>query len=141
MKYPVRTTEIEFTSSEDTLWELYHENSKVEKNKPFLSNEAIVKHMQAEYDSLYYPSSRLYDLSSIDLCDLGGLEAAILSRESARSWPKITSLNLSEIATLFSYAYGHSTARESTDNVRYMRVCPSGGGLYPLEIFLSLIHI
>ena len=68
--------------------------------------------------------------------DLGGvpLAAALAARRSRRAYGP-GSLSLEELATLLEAAYGVTGALEGTPQA--LRSAPSGGALYPLELYVA----
>jgi len=136
---PNRTT-VELPDRDDYVWEFFHENSKVEKHRPFLSNEDIVRNMQEQHDSMYYPSRKVFYLDDVDQIELGALKESIKNRESGREWPATTELTFQDLSTILTYGYGVSSER-FTVGVREPRVIPSGGGLYPLDIYISARNV
>jgi len=126
--------------TEDPLWELFHENSKISRYGSFLPNEVVLARMEQLLESLVfdqYPEVKLpTSFSPLNLT----LKDAITSRVSARAM-KPCPLTVENLATLLHYAYG--VTRDNTDTVfpRPFRTVPSGGALYPLEIFFHSSHI
>ena len=120
--------------NENCVWELFHENSKVARSGHALSDNEVVARMQEFYLSLPFtgnPSIELpRRLSSLKI----HLANAIVSRISVRNMEPCR-LDLKSVATLLHYAYGESRDNKGTGLPRPFRVVPSGGGLYPLEIF------
>jgi SagB-type dehydrogenase family enzyme len=77
------------------------------------------------------PSIELPGRSSALKVPLG---KAIVSRTSVRDLEPCQ-LDLKSVATLLYHAYGESRDNKDTGFPRPFRVVPSGGGLYPLELF------
>jgi SagB-type dehydrogenase family enzyme len=69
-----------------------------------------------------------------------GLAEAVTSRESARALSPAR-LSLSQLATLLHHAYGITRDNAGTVFPRPFRAVPSGGALYPLEIYLHTTHV
>lgn len=120
--------------NEEQLWELFHENSKVSRYTQTPSKEEVRSRMKKFHESLPFAGYPRVDLphsfASLSL----PLEQAITTRTSARNFSP-RELTLEEIATLFFYAYGVTRKNTDTSFPRPFRVVPSGGALYPLEIF------
>ncbi len=121
--------------NEHPLWELFHENSKISTyGNSFLSDKEILARIKELYESLPfwgYPVVKLpRQLMSLNR----PLDQAISARTSVREMEPCP-LTLQQIATLFHYAYGETRDNKETNFPRPFRVVPSGGGLYPLEIF------
>jgi len=127
-------------SSEDHLWEVFHENSKTSRYGDFLPNEVVLARMEQLLESLsfdQYPEIALpRSFTSFTL----SLEAALTARVSARSMRPCL-LTLENIATLLFYACGVTRDNAGTPFPRPFRVVPSGGALYPLEIFFYSAHL
>ena len=126
--------------NQDEIWELFHENSKVTRfSKPFLDEE--IRARTAELHEVLpfegYPIVELPD--SLSLLKLS-LRDAITKRVSCRKMAP-SSLPLMDVATLLHYAYGVTRNKTESDALRSFRVVPSGGGLYPLEMFFNSSHI
>jgi len=84
-----------------------------------------------------YPSILLpQNLAPLNLT----LGDAILSRATARSIRPVQ-LVLAQVATILHHAYGITRDNKGTVFPRPFRSVPSGGGLYPLEIFFHSSHI
>jgi SagB-type dehydrogenase family enzyme len=67
------------------------------------------------------------------------LEQALKARATARRLSPCT-LTLDSLATLLYYAYGINRDNQDTNYVRPLRVVPSGGALYPIEIYFHTTH-
>jgi SagB-type dehydrogenase family enzyme len=120
---------------EELLHELFHENSKTSHYDPALPEGEVVARMQAMPASLSfdsYPEIELPDsLTPLRL----PLEEALFTRVTARTMiPR--SLALEDLATLLHCGYGVTRDNAGTAWPRPFRTVPSGGALYPLEIFV-----
>ena len=121
-------------SNEEQLWELFHENSKVGRHTQALSKEEVRSRIGEFHESLPFEGYPRMDLPP-SLAPLSlSLEQAITTRTSVRNFSP-RELTLEQIATLFFYAYGVTRKNTDTSFPRPFRVVPSGGALYPLEIF------
>jgi SagB-type dehydrogenase family enzyme len=121
-------------SNKEPLWELFHENSKVGRHSQALSQEEVRSRMGKFYESLPFEGYPRVDLSHSFTPLALSLEQAITTRTSVRNFSPCE-LTLEQIATLFFYAYGVTRKNTDTSFPRPFRVVPSGGALYPLEIF------
>jgi SagB-type dehydrogenase family enzyme len=84
-----------------------------------------------------YPSIALpTELTPLHL----SLEEAITMRHSTRNMIPAP-FPLKDLATLFHYAYGVTRLNIGTNYPRPFRTVPSGGALYPLELFFYSSHI
>lgn len=121
-------------SNEEQLWELFHENSKVGRYTQTPSKEEVRSRMGEFHESLPFEGYPRVDLPP-SLAPLSlSLEQAITTRTSVRKFSP-RELSLEQIATLFFYAYGVTRKNTDTSFPRPFRTVPSGGALYPLEIF------
>lgn len=68
------------------------------------------------------------------------LGAAITNRVSIRNL-RPTTLALGDLAALLHHAYGVTRSNAGTDMPRSFRAAPSGGALYPLEIYVHTKHV
>ncbi len=118
----------------DSIWEIYHENSKSSRYDCFPSDHFIASRMSKLYESLSYkeyPSIRLpTNFPRLNL----SLEEAILQRVTTREL-KPVQMELDKVAAIFYYAYGITRDKKDTKLLRSFRTVPSGGALYPLELF------
>ncbi len=125
---------------EDHLWELFHENSKMGRSYLVVSREEVLSRMQVVQESLTYEGYPVVDLPDAGLAPDFSLERAIRARTSDRDLiPWV--LNLAQISTLLYSAYGVSRDNKGTVFPRPFRVVPSGGALYPLELYFHSAHI
>ncbi len=134
---------------DDYAWEIFHENSKLGKYEHSLkigryghalANREIREEVSTFHESLPfegYPCVELpATLTSLNL----SLADAITTRVSSPNMAPIQ-LTLEEVATLLHYAYGVTRDSKETGFPRSFRTVPSGGALYPLEIFFHSAHI
>ncbi|MDH3504712.1 MAG: SagB/ThcOx family dehydrogenase [Nitrospirota bacterium] len=120
--------------NEEQLWELFHENSKVSRYTQTPSKEEVRSRMRKFHESLPFEGYPRVDLPHSFTPLSLPLEQAITTRTSARNFSP-RELTLEHIATLFFYAYGVTRKNTNTAFPRPFRVIPSGGALYPLEMF------
>lgn len=122
------------SGSEDLVWELFHENSKIGRYDNSLSNEEVRARMKSLYESLPFVGYPVVDLPSP--LTLGGtsLDKVITSRISQRPM-EAKPIALEHVATLLHYAYGITRNNDGTEFPRPFRTVPSAGALYPLELF------
>lgn len=120
--------------TEPQLWELFHENSKLGRFSPVLSQKELREWLCQLHDSLPFDGYPAVPLPK-HLPDLKvPLGKTILSRVSVRELVPHP-LKLECLAALLHFAYGVNRDTAVSDFVRPLRVVPSAGGLYPLEIF------
>ena len=123
------------------VFELFHENSKTSHySQPELSEDEIVARMKWMWESLPYD---LYSAIALP-CSLTplriSLEEAIVTRVTARAMESCT-VTLESLATILHCAYGVTRSNEGTPWPHPFRAVPSGGALYPLEIFFHTSHV
>jgi SagB-type dehydrogenase family enzyme len=126
--------------NEDLVWELFHENSKIGQYSRPLSDEDIRARMEELHETLPYEGYPIVPLPvSVSPLKMG-LAEAITARVSCREMAP-SPLSLPDVAALLHYAYGVTRDKTQTHALRSFRVVPSGGGLFPLEIFFHSTHI
>ena len=126
--------------NEDHLWELFHENSKISHYDRSPSDEEVLERMRQLHESLPFEGYPIIDLpKSLAPLHLPLVEA-ITSRVSVRDMAPCR-LTLENLATLLHYAYGITRDNRGTALPRPFRAAPSGGALYPLELFFHSAHI
>ncbi len=125
--------------NEELLWELFHENSKNGRYDRGPSEEEIrlrVSQLQESLEFTGYPIIPLPDL----LRPLNvTLDEAIRHRASLREM-KPCPITVSDLATILHSAYGVTRNSQNSPSSRPLRTVPSGGGLYPLELFFHTAH-
>jgi SagB-type dehydrogenase family enzyme len=127
-------------STDDQLWELFHENSKLSKYGAPRSDREILATMRSMHEALVYegyPHIALPDpIKPLNLT----LDRAIIARSSVREMTP-SPLALNDVATLLDYAYGVTRENAGTSSPRAFRVIPSAGALYPLELYFYSNHV
>jgi len=125
---------------ETPLWELFHENSKAGRYsffpQPEFINQQMARMLQSfdyeQYPEIQLPQSR----TRLDL----DMQSAISARVSGRDLTPVR-LTLEQVATLLANCYGVTRDNEGTDFPRPFRIVPSGGALYPLELYFHSAHV
>jgi SagB-type dehydrogenase family enzyme len=121
-----------FTAT-DRVWELYHENSKNTSFSDVRTAEQVAEFVNVLWESLPYPAHQSVALPPPTALEMP-LGQAIRSRLSTRVFePGI--LSLLDLSTLLQGTYGLVRERPHDPMPRPYRVVPSGGALYPLELF------
>ncbi|MDQ1830784.1 SagB family peptide dehydrogenase [Massilia scottii] len=123
------------TDSADMSWEQFHESAKTGHYDAALSNEVVLAEMANLYESLPYKNSVPIALPST----LAPIAGALSDIMQARVTPREVAphpISLTQLRTILHLAYGET--RDNKDNPyapRPFRTVPSGGGLYPLELY------
>jgi SagB-type dehydrogenase family enzyme len=130
-----------FPSEQDALvWELLHENSKTSPCDVPKPTRQVLARMEKLWESLPYEGYPIVDLPA-DLAPLDmSVGDAITSRQTARNVVPV-SLALKSLATLLHCAYGVTRKNEGNVFPRPFRTVPSGGALYPLEIYFHSARV
>ncbi|WP_433252684.1 SagB/ThcOx family dehydrogenase [Streptosporangium sp. CA-135522] len=127
--------------SEEAVWESFHENSKTTRATPHLyfdrhpSDSTVVAMMNRLREvKPYRDRPRIvlpYELpvSEIDL------DEALTGRESARGFSS-GPVGLPDVSKILHCAYGVTRSNADGGYPRPFRTVPSGGALYPLELYL-----
>jgi SagB-type dehydrogenase family enzyme len=117
----------------DALWELFHENSKTHWFSDARADEEIVQGMLGLWEELPYVGAEQVALPQPSLPSLP-LRDAIEQRRTASSFGG-GPIGLGGLASILHAAYG-VTDRASAVGPRRFRTVPSGGALYPLELYV-----
>jgi SagB-type dehydrogenase family enzyme len=121
---------------EAELWELFHENSKLGRFDRFLDRETILARMRGLAESLAYPDRPSIPLPEERIpLDLP-LEQVLLDRASCRAFEPAT-MPLRALSTLLHFSYGVTRDLRAKGYPRPFRIVPSGGALYPLELYVA----
>jgi SagB-type dehydrogenase family enzyme len=131
------TTKYEPISEEEHLWELFHDNSKIELHAPITPTNEVLSRMEGTFDSILYSSRDVLPIPTLnEPMEDNGLDHCIATRQSEREWSP-SEITFEEIGRLLR-AYAINRTNEDTEFVLPFRSTPSGGGLFPLEIYLSV---
>ncbi len=124
----------------DVAWEVFHENSKTSRVRGMLPDHVVVARMQAMHESLSYRGYPRYDLPERASLEAVSLQHAFDRRESARELID-TVLTVEDVSTLLHYAYGIREQQPKGSFPRVFRTVPSGGALYPLELYVHAASV
>jgi len=127
-------------NDEAGLAELFHENSKISRFEPMPPPVDLLEQMGALWESLPFANLPRHELPrDISLLQIP-LGEAIVRRQSARMMKPVP-ISLSELGTILFSAYGVTRMNEDGEWPRPFRTVPSGGALYPLEIFFHTTYV
>jgi SagB-type dehydrogenase family enzyme len=122
-----------YQDDEEPVWELFHENTKLDAGSALPGHEQSAAWMERVSGSLAYdhhPAVPLPEPAPLDM----PLGRAVTGRATAESLTRRT-LTLAELTALLECAYGVNRDAESTRARKPLRTVPSAGALYPLELF------
>lgn len=136
---------------ENSLGMLYHENSKFTEFGFRIETESIERFASkyiAERSSQpfkQYPGAKSFDLSPYSkLAPQAGLVEILTRRRSVREYDKDYKISLNELTQLLYHSYGVTAKSKikmfDIDGHIGMRNVPSGGALYPLEIYVVVLN-
>lgn len=135
---------------EDSLAMLYHENSKFTKYSlrlqgekiGFFNNRYIIERSSQPFKC--YPSCEIIDLSTYEEFKPEYNFFEILTkRRTIRDYDKDYKISLNEIALLLFNSYGVTHKIKLLQDIKGhigLRNVPSGGALYPLEIYIVVFN-
>lgn len=116
----------------DSCWELFHENSKLSRFDSVPALESIREEMTRLHEALPFDEYLRIELpTKLPRLTLP-LGDAICARRSVRRFAPST-LNLETLAAILYYSYGRTGGDATVP--RSFRAIPSGGALYPLELY------
>lgn len=124
---------LETPGAESKAWESFHENSKLGKFQIMAASEELVRQMDLYAESLGYeqhPELPLPEPTPVTM-ELG---QAIRDRFSCRELAP-GGMTANDAAAILHLGYGVNRDNTGTEFPRDFRNCPSGGALYPLEIY------
>jgi SagB-type dehydrogenase family enzyme len=123
-------------------WELFHENSKTSRYERHLtypvhpSDAVIVQAMQRLRRVKPYTDLPKVELPAIPRSSRS-FDEVLLGRTSARGFSG-GSIDLAQLAKILRMSYGVTRDNAQGPFPRPFRVVPSGGALYPLELYIHV---
>lgn len=127
------------SSEQDGLWRDYHENSKTERHHRPPSSAEVRSRMAEQVLSLEYKGYPSTDLPAPARVETP-LSDVIAGRHTARQMAP-GPVTLDELSALLFAAYGENRDNTGNEFPRPFRVIPSGGALYPLEIYFHTTRV
>jgi SagB-type dehydrogenase family enzyme len=125
---------------DEPVWELLHENSKTSTCDVPKPTQQVLARMEKLWESLPYEGYPIVDLPA-ELAPLRmNVGDAIAARQTARDIAPVP-LSLTSMATLLHCAYGVTRKNDGNVFPRPFRTVPSGGALYPLEIYFHSARV
>lgn len=133
-----------------SLSEIFHENTKLRRSQlrkiaakvvRISRDPAILKALTQSYK--HYPNLDRIILPEDFREDEGvSIETAILNRRSVRAFDGNRPLTLAQISKLLRFSAGITgEGNLGSGVVHRLRAAPSGGGLYPIEIYPCLLNV
>jgi SagB-type dehydrogenase family enzyme len=124
------------------VWEVFHENSKTSRYErhltyPFHPSDAvIVKAMRSLRRVKPYTDRPKMQLPTALPPSSHSFDEVLLARTSARGFSNGT-IDLDQLAKILRFSYGVTRDNAQGPFPRPFRVVPSGGALYPLELYIQ----
>lgn len=130
----------------DTVWEVYHENSKMSWhdqypiNKMHLSDAAVVQMMRRLHDVKPFKGAPQVQLPSSMPASERSFDDVLFNRVSARQFNG-GGVGVEQLAKILIMGYGVTRDNAGTHFPRPFRTIPSGGALYPLDIYVYAARV
>lgn len=118
-------------------WEDYHESSKTSPYSSGANNDYVVQEMGNMHEELPFKNKESYRLPDTLFLVNKDVIDVVLARQTARVVHPVQ-LSILELKTLLHCGYGITRDNKHKQYVRSFRVVPSGGALYPLELYFYI---
>lgn len=116
-------------------WEVFHENAKTGKYDKALTNEQVLAEMKNLYESFPYRNKKAIALPDTISPIEVPFEQVVLSRKTTANC-KPVKISLEQLRTILHFGYGETRDNKNDEYIpRPFRTVPSGGALYPLELY------
>ncbi|MBY4891197.1 SagB/ThcOx family dehydrogenase [Rhodobacteraceae bacterium N5(2021)] len=127
----------ELLGGEGEIWELFNMNSKITSSDLYAPSTVIAETMRQMPLSFRAESQSVIPLPAPDALKSPkrDLAEAMLERSTPQNLVA-PALTLTELATLLYSCAGQNRSAEEAQADRPFRVVPSGGALYPLEVYV-----
>ena len=123
-----------------TLWEDFHENTKLTRYDDFLPTEVVVAKMKQMALTKSYDECPKVALPKEIVPQSKSFEEVLQARRTARTFAE-ESITLAQLSQILFLAYGETADNEDNFYPRPFRIIPSGGALYPLEIYVHATDV
>lgn len=121
-------------------WSVFHENSKTSRFERPLTNAEVVARMEQLWETLPYDEYERVALPREGAPLEAPVGKTLLSRTSGRAIAP-GMLRLDQVASLLHHAYGITRDNQDSSFPRPFRAVPSGGALYPLELYAHTAYV
>src|SRR5581483_2897698 len=122
-------------AGDETIWQLYHENSKSSRFRPPLAGRPLFDWQLSLLPSLHYEGHPSVALPPAQRSFAKPLASVLLERRTASQLAPAV-LPIQTLSTLLYYAYGITGPVAENAFPPGKRAVPSGGALYPLELYV-----
>ena len=121
--------------SVEIAWEIFHENSKTNQMPGVLPDQVVAARMEALHESLSYRGYPTFELPRrTPLADIS-VQDVFDRRATGRELTECV-ITLDDLSAILHYAYGVRQDQPKGNYPRAFRTVPSGGALYPLELYV-----